>query len=110
MYEMILSLAGYEIYNSTNNGDKAVKVFKSSSKRPDIILIDHRMPIKTGLEAAQEILEFDKSSKIIFTSADNAIKEKALSIGAKSFIQKPFTHDVLLKEIEKVLSIENSII
>ena len=110
MYEMILSLEGYQIYKSTNNGENAVKIFKSRCEKPDIILIDHRMPVKTGLEAAQEILELDKNSKIIFTSADYRIKEKALAIGAISFIQKPFSHEVLIKEIEKVINLHNSII
>lgn len=100
---MILTLKGHQVVNTANNGKKAVDLFKSSSKKPDIVLMDHRMPIKNGLETAKEILECDKSTKIIFTSADHSIKEEALAIGAINFIEKPFSFDTLLCKIDFAL-------
>jgi len=66
--------------------------------------MDHRMPKKNGIEASKEILEMDKNSKIIFTSADNSVKEEALSIGAFSFKDKPFTVEQLIENINKALN------
>jgi len=109
LYEIIISLEGYQIFQSTGNGENAVKLFKTASEKPDLILIDHRMPIKTGLETAEELLEYDAKSKIIFASADSSIKDKALSIGAKSFLLKPFNSDVLIREIESILSLQDTI-
>ena len=52
--------------------------------------MDHRMPVKNGIEATKEILanSSEIKPKIIFASADKTIKEIALSIGATSFKDK----------------------
>ena len=76
MYETMLKILGFNIVNTATNGEEAVNMYKSFSVKPDIILMDHRMPIKNGLEASKEILQIDKSSKIIFISADQTIKNR----------------------------------
>lgn len=101
---MMLEMEGFQTYGA-NNGVKAVNLFKSLSEKPDIILMDHRMPIKNGIEASKEILEIDKHSKIIFVSADTSVRNKALSIGAIKFIKKPFSCDYLIKSIKTVLNL-----
>ncbi len=101
---MIFDLKGYQLLPSANNGEKALQLYKSFSKKPDIILMDHRMPIKTGLETAKEILEIDKGAKIIFTSADHSIKSKALSMGVSLFVEKPFNYEKLVDKIESILN------
>jgi len=78
-------------------------MFKSFVIKPKVILMDQRMPEKTGLEASEEILDLDRNVKIIFVSADSSIKEEALSIGAFSFWVKPFILDQLLDEINKAI-------
>ncbi|MFX1445624.1 MAG: response regulator, partial [Promethearchaeota archaeon] len=67
------------------------------------ILMDHRMPLKSGIEAAKEILELDNETKIIFMSADSTIKEEALSNGVISFKDKPFSLERLFNNIDKVV-------
>jgi len=78
-------------------------MFKSFITKPDVILMDFRMPFKNGLEVTKEILKIDNNSKIIFTSADNSIKNLALSIGVISFKEKPFKHEKLIKNINKII-------
>ena len=85
------------------DGEEAVIIFKAFLEKPKVILMDHRMPEKTGLEASEEILDIDKRVKIIFVSADISIREEALSIGAFSFWVKPFSLDQLLDEINKAI-------
>ena len=63
------------------------------------------MPIKNGIEATKEILQLDGSTKIIFTSADNSVKEEALSIGAFCFVDKPFDIKILINSIKKASEI-----
>jgi len=79
-------------------------MFKAFSDKPKVILMDHRMPKKNGIEASKEILKLDKNVKIIFTSADNSIKEEAHSIGAFSFKDKPFTVGDLIEDINNALN------
>ena len=97
-------MEGFETY-SANNGEKAVNMFKSFSEKPNIILMDHRMPIKNGIDAAKEILTIDNNAKIVFVSADISVKNKALSIGAIKFIKKPFSQEYLIKSIKTILNL-----
>jgi FixJ family two-component response regulator len=84
-------------------------MFKSFSDKPKVILMDNRMPIKSGIEASKEILLIDKNIKIIFISADITIKEEALSIGAFGFWDKPFLIDSLIDDIKKAFESYNSL-
>ncbi len=99
----MLELNGFEVAGIANNGEEGIFMYKSFSKKPDIILMDHRMPLKNGIETIKEILQLNNHSKIIFTSADSNVKEEALLIGAIKFMNKPFTIDKLISNIKKVL-------
>ncbi len=101
LYEQLVSALGFEVVGTAGDGEEAVNVFKSFSTKPDIILMDHRMPKKNGIEATKEILKFGNDTKIIFVSADSSIKEEALSLGVVSFKEKPFTIEKLKRNIEK---------
>lgn len=103
MYEKMLKISGFNTVNTATNGEEAVELYKSFKVKPDIILMDHRMPIKDGIEATKEILQIDHNSKIIFTSADQTIKETALALGAIDFQEKPFSMKELISNIQKVL-------
>ena len=102
LFEKFLTVLGHEIVAKAYNGEEAVKLFHEFRNIPDLILMDHRMPIKDGLTAAKEILNFNSNSKIIFLSADFTIKDEALALGAKYFLEKPFKLDKLSQIIEKV--------
>ena len=104
LYEKALKLNGYNVIGSARDGEEAVRMFKKFSNKPDIILMDHRMPIKNGLEAAKEILEITNKSKIIFASADKSVREEAISMGIVSFKDKPFTLEKLINNIKKALT------
>ncbi|MFX1587487.1 MAG: response regulator [Promethearchaeota archaeon] len=106
LYEMMLKTYGFKIIGMAGNGSEAINIFKSLNNKPDIVLMDHRMPIKNGIDTTLELTRLNSNTKIIFISADNSVKKQALSIGAKSFIEKPFSIDQLNSEINKV--IENS--
>ena len=102
VYKELLELNGYEVVQTARNGEEAVNLVKRMNNKLDIIVMDHRMPIKSGIEATKEIKKFNKDIKIIFASADRSVKKLALSIGARSFLLKPFTCDRLISDIKKV--------
>jgi two-component system chemotaxis response regulator CheY len=93
----------FQVLGIANNGDEAINMFKSFDHKPDIIILDYRMPIKNGIDALNEILEIDKSSRIIFASADKTIKEKVYLQGAMGFLDKPFTHKKLINILNACL-------
>jgi len=104
LFKIMLESEGFHTFE-VNNGEKVVNMYKSLQEKPDIILMDHRMPIKNGIEVLKEILAIDNHSKIILLSADTSIKNNVLSIGVIKFIKKPFSNNSLIKNIKTVLSL-----
>jgi len=96
-------MSGFQVLGIANNGEEAIKMFRSFAEKPDIIILDYRMPIKNGLDALKEILQIDHNSRIIFASADKTIKDEVYSNGAMGFLDKPFTHQRLITTLNKCL-------
>lgn len=99
----MIELSGFSVLGTANDGEEAVTRFKEFPHKPDIIIMDHIMPRKSGLEAAKEILELDPSAKIVFASADRTIKQEALSLGVMLFLVKPFKIGDFMKELRLLL-------
>ena len=72
--------------------------------------MDHRMPIKNGLETTKEILDIDPKSKIIFISADYTAREQAFEVGAIDFLEKPIDLSTLISVIKKYSPLQNKVI
>ncbi len=104
LYRLMLSGVGFEILDTATNGKIAVEKYKQFPVKPDLILIDYRMPIKNGLDAMVEILQMNSTEKIVFASADMDIKKKALELGAREFISKPFGLDDVVRVLNNVLN------
>ena len=102
LYGLILKEAGFEIVDIAINGKDAIEKYNNLKVKPDIILMDHRMPIKNGLDAMSKILKINRKEKIIFVSADISVKQKALSLGACGFLDKPFKMQELLTAIQDI--------
>ena len=103
LYSLILNEAGFKIIDTAINGKDALEKYKNFEVKPDLILMDHRMPIKNGLDAMIEILEINNQEKIIFASADTTIKKKAISFGACAFLDKPFKMQELLTTMQHIV-------
>ncbi len=102
IYKRLLEFFGFEVRGIAYNGKKAVEMFESFNPKPDIVLMDYRMPEKNGLEAAREILQIDPDTKIIFGSADTTVKEESFALGVVGFLEKPFSSQSLVNCINKV--------
>ncbi|OYD15535.1 hypothetical protein CH333_05495 [candidate division WOR-3 bacterium JGI_Cruoil_03_44_89] len=101
----IFELNGYEVVGDAYDGEEALRIYRTlllSYRRPDVVIMDHRMPGKDGVETAVEMLEIDRSTKILFASADESAREKALGLGAVDFILKPFEISDILVAVEKL--------
>jgi len=87
-----------EIHVVGDTGDGASAVRIALSEKPDIVLMDIRMPGMDGLEAAKRILEvLPSTSVIMLTAMDdfNSAKE-ALTLGAVEYLLKPVRTDDLV--------------
>ncbi|NHJ46467.1 MAG: response regulator [Asgard group archaeon] len=99
----ILNLKGHTITYSAFDGQQAVDYFRGNSDWPDLVIMDHRMPIKDGVTALKELLEMDSSIKVIFVSADESARKRALTVGAIGYLIKPFSVKDILNLIDTVV-------
>lgn len=88
------------------NGQEAVKLYREH--RPDLLLMDIRMPEMTGIEAAEQLLTDYHDAKILFltTFSDDEYIIKALRIGAKGYLLKQH-FDRIVPSIKTVLMGQN---
>lgn len=104
LYRDILQLRGYKVVGTAFDGEEAVKRYGSAAEKPDVIIMDHRMPVMNGVEATKEIIRSNPSQKIIFVSADVLIERDARDAGAAEFLPKPFRMDDLIEKMQRVSS------
>ena len=102
LFEEFISLKGHTILGKASNGEEAIELLRNSKIYPDIIFMDHRMPRMSGLEASRIIMAMNPESKIIFISADQYIKQKALEIGAQAFLVKPVSFIQILSLLDAI--------
>src|SRR5438105_10904830 len=101
MHERILAKAGYEDVTSTMNASEAVALH--TRIKPDLILLDLHMREKDGFAVLEEIVAHngpaDHVPVIMITADDSAdTKRRALALGARDFVGKPFdSAEVLLR-------------
>ena len=102
LYGKLLELKGYQVVASAYNGNEAVEMYRGMDHRPDLVLMDHRMPVKNGLDAMREIVEMDAGAQVVFLTADATVAESAIASGAADVLLKPFRMDVLHKTVADV--------
>ena len=106
LYQEGLTLEGHQIIGTAQNGMQAIENIGSMKSYPDVIILDHRMPIKNGIETLKELRKnkIASKSKILFVTADPTIREEASNLGISLFIQKPFSILKLAKLITNLFS------
>lgn len=94
--------AGYNVTYVLNADDALDKI---SNEKPDIILLDLKMPGKDGFDVLKELsVRNDKTPVIVLTAyADVKSAMEATKMGAIDFISKPYDYDELLLTIRRVL-------
>jgi DNA-binding response OmpR family regulator len=100
-----LRFAGYEVI-AGSNGEEGYELTKR--EKPDLVLMDVRMPRLTGYEACKRIKADPDLAHIpvIFLSAKGQESEisSGLEAGAEEYLLKPFAPDQLTEQIRSVLA------
>jgi CheY-like chemotaxis protein len=99
-----LQVSGFNVIEA-RNGEEAVAL--ASGQRPDLILLDVRMPKLTGFEAC-EILKANPDTRnipIVFLSAYAHKDEiqRGLQLGAEEYLTKPIAPDFLIQRVGNLL-------
>jgi DNA-binding NarL/FixJ family response regulator len=101
-FRMILTKGGIEVAGEASDGAEAVTMVRRL--RPDVVLMDIRMPEMDGLEAARRILEHDPACKVLMLTTFDLDRYvyAALAAGASGFLLKDVTPEHLVASVRLV--------
>jgi len=98
----IMEEEGYEVVGETGRGDEAVELVRTH--RPDLAILDIKMPGTDGLTAAREINADRLCAVLILTAfSQRDLIEQARNAGALAYLVKPFQKSELLPAIEMAI-------
>lgn len=103
LYFNMLPVGGHTVVETAYNGEEAVAKFDQMKPKPDLTIMDHRMPIKNGLDATREIVAHNPEARVLVISADATVQSRVHAYGGVAFLEKPFTMEVLFRTIEVTL-------
>ncbi len=99
----ILRDNGYDVVGEAGDGETAVAL--ATELRPDLVVMDIRMPVMDGIEAAKRLSENHIAPVVLLTAfSQKELVEQASEAGALAYVVKPFTPNDLLPAIEIALS------
>jgi len=98
----ILEEEGYEVVGETGRGDQAIELVRQH--RPDLAILDIKMPGMDGLTAARHIAGERLAAVLILTAfSQHDLVEQAREAGALAYLVKPFQKSDLIPAIEMAL-------
>ena len=99
----MLADAGYRVVAQAENGEQAVAL--AAEHRPDLVLMDVKMPVMDGITAAEQIAAERIAPVVLLTAfSQRELVERAREAGAMAYVVKPFTVEDVVPAIEIALS------
>lgn len=93
---------GFEVVGETGRGDEAVELV--GRLRPDLVVLDIKMPGLDGLAAARQIQQGPRTAVLVLTAfSQRDLVEQARDAGVLAYLVKPFQKEELLPAIEVAL-------
>jgi len=99
----MLAEQGYEVVGQAGDGERAVEL--AEHHRPDLVILDVKMPVLDGIAAAERIAEQRIAPVVILTAfSQRELVERARDAGAMAYLVKPFSVGDLVPAIEMAVS------
>jgi len=101
--KLILKKVGFKTFIEAKNGQEGIDLYKS--RKPDLVLLDVNMPVKEGMEALDEIMEFDPTAVVVVTSsvASRQAVEQSVELGASYYIRKDTPKEDIAKQLDTLI-------
>lgn len=97
----MLEQRGYQVAGEAGDGEAAVEL--AAKTKPDLAILDVKMPKLSGLEAAKRLLTMEIPTVLLTAYADGFTVRKALEAGVYAYVVKPFSEKDLRPAIELAL-------
>jgi two-component system, LytTR family, response regulator AlgR len=99
MRDLLSEIENVAVVAEAKNGKEAIDL--ALKTKPDLMLLDIRMPVMDGIEAAQHAQKLEPKPHIIFTTAFDAYAIKAFDLNAIDYLLKPIRLERLQTAINK---------
>ncbi len=94
---------GYDVVGQAGDGEEAVRL--AEELRPDVVMLDVKMPVLDGISAAERITGARIAPVVMLTAfSQRELVERARDAGALAYLVKPFTQGDLVPAIELAVS------
>jgi len=94
---------GYDVVGQAGDGEEAVRL--AEELRPDVVMLDVKMPVLDGISAAERITGARIAPVVMLTAfSQRELVERARDAGAMAYLVKPFTQGDLVPAIELAVS------
>ena len=102
-YKVLFEDKGYDVVTA-RDGQECLDAYNKASMKGgfDLVILDHRMPKKNGLEVAMEIAAMNPSQKFLMITAFAGVVELAYKPANMKIMPKPFEADELLSVINEL--------
>ncbi|QOR72678.1 response regulator [Ruania alkalisoli] len=98
-----LAEAGYEVVGEAGDGETAIQL--ATDLKPDVVVMDVKMPVLDGISAAEKITKARIAPVVLLTAfSQTELVERARDAGAMAYVVKPFTPGDLLPALEIAIS------
>lgn len=103
---LLSQIPGYNVVAEAENGEQALA--KVSQCSPDIVLMDIRMPVMDGLQAAQQLALTNEPPAVIFCTAYGDYALQAFDANAVGYLLKPVNREKLAQALHKAQMVNKS--
>jgi two-component system, response regulator PdtaR len=99
----MLEEEGYSVVGEAGDGERAVEL--AEEHRPDLVILDVKMPVLDGISAAERIAKQHIAPVLMLTAfSQRDLVERARDAGAMAYLVKPFSKSDLVPAIEMAVS------
>jgi DNA-binding NarL/FixJ family response regulator len=99
---LISRYSQFEVVAEAASASEAIK--KAALHKPDVVVMDVRLPGKSGIEATREIIKNDPATKVIMLTsyAEEELLFEAITVGASGYVLKQIGSGELIRALEAI--------
>ncbi|MFY3742143.1 MAG: two-component system cell cycle response regulator CpdR [Candidatus Nitrosomirales archaeon] len=114
LYKILLEEEGHEVL-ATNDGLECIEAYRNALDKAlqrgepafDLVVVDHKMPKKTGVEVANEVLDMYPTQQLLMITAYGGELDLKDDLRKMKIMRKPFEVDELISLIHQLGSKDN---
>ena len=105
----IAKRAGWRVVAEAEHGRQALTKYQIAQR--DVVLLDIAMPEMDGITTLKRLKQLDRNARVVMCSAlgEQAMIVRAISLGARDFVIKPFAEERVISAVTKVLEADGLI-